>query len=230
MAVVVATVGILGRWITLPKVPSTPVASAAIAGLETPPPNLLMAEVSPNVSPGERPIDGTDGAVLRESYRGAYNLAQAEMKESLSSLGFGSLFVARRLMSSDSVRLARRTVMAARNVVEVYRSLEVRIDQQFEGPANSLREPYGTAMMVDSLLDAIDGIYGVLLAHEGRYLLRGGRLRFNDRTASAAYGELASWLRRRSEWYRTRPEGMPATIAPLVLAASAPPPPLAFGS
>ena len=225
MAIVVGTVATFGRWITLPKVQSTPVASAAVAGLEAPPPDLPMAEEGPHEVSPDRSAVVTDETVPSEAYRGAYFQAQAEMRESLSSLQFGSLFITRRLMSSDSLRRARRTVMAARNVVAVYRGLEVRIDRQFEAHARSLREPYETAMMADSLFDAIDGIYGLLLAQEGQYLIRGGAIRFNDRTAAANYRELASWVRRRSESYRTQPEGMPVTIAPLVLAASAPPPP-----
>ena len=163
----------------------------------------------------------------RETYRDAYRRAQAEFKESLNSLEFGNLFVARRLVSIDSVRVAQRLAMSARNVVGVYRNLEVRIDQQFGRPASSLRESYGAAMMADSLLNAIDSIYGLLLANDGQYRLRSGRVRFEDGAAAARYGELAAWLRSRTEWYRNRSEGMPLTIAPIVIAASAPPPPLA---
>ncbi len=231
MAVLVGTVAVLGRWSTLPKDPAPSVASAVTAGMETPPlpPHQPITEDALSGEPaGPLPApESLTQKAPRETYRDAYRRAQAEFKESLNSLEFGNLFVDRRLVSIDSVRVAQRLAMSARNVVGVYRNLEVRIDQQFGRPASSLRESYGAAMMADSLLNAIDSIYGLLLANDGQYRLRSGRVRFEDGAAAARYGDLAAWLRSRTEWYRNRSEGMPLTIAPIVIAASAPPPPLA---
>jgi len=188
-----------------------------IAGMEAPGANAVVRSermsAQAEVSPDMPSVTGGE-----TTYRDAYHQARARFEESIGSLGFDNLFAVSRISTMDGLRTARRLVTAVENIVAVYRGEEVRIDQAFDMAGASIREPYGTARSVDSLIAATDSIYALLQATNGRYQLRRGRIAFEDPVATAAYVGQAIWLEARLRDWNRNPARTPMTIRPIVAA------------
>ena len=152
------------------------------------------------------------------TYGDAYLQARVRFEESIASLGFVDIFAASRISTAEGLRTARRLVAAVRNVVAVYRGEEARIDQEFGMVDASMREPYGTARSVDSLIATTDSIYALLQAAEGQYQFRGGRIAFEDPLVTAAYVGRAIWLEARLRAWNRNPARTPMTVQPIVAA------------
>lgn len=188
-----------------------------VAGMEAPGANAATpshrASAEAGLSPALSPT--TDKAT---TYDDAYHQAGVRFEESVASLGFEDLFATSRISTAGGLRTARRLVAAVRNVVAVYRGEEVRIDQEFGMADASMREPYGTARSVDSLIATTDSIYALLQAAEGQYRLRGGRIAFEDPLVTAAYVGQAIWLEARLRAWNRNPARTPMTVRPIVAA------------
>ncbi|MCH7475774.1 MAG: hypothetical protein IIA27_14040 [Gemmatimonadetes bacterium] len=214
MAAAVSGLATVGWLFYAPEAgePSSP--GMVIAGMEAPGPNApapsRRAAAEADLSPA------ADGGT---AYSDAYHQARVRFEQSIASLGFEDLFATSRISTADGLRTARRLVAAVRNVVAAYRGEEVRIDQEF-GMANaSMREPYGTARSVDSLIATADSIYALLQATQGQYqLLRGGRIAFEDPLVTAAYVGQAIWLEARLRAWNRNPARTPMTVRPIVAA------------
>jgi hypothetical protein len=184
-----------------------------IAGMEAP---GLNAPAPSRRAPAEADLSpAADGGT---AYGDAYHQARVRFEKSIASLGFEDLFAASRITTTEGLRTARRLVAAVRNVVAVYRGEEVRIDQEFGMADASMRESYGTARSLDSLIATTDSIYALLQATEGHYQLRGGRIAFDDQLVTAAYVGQAIWLQARLRAWNRNPARTPMTIRPIVAA------------
>lgn len=210
-----ATVGWL-FYSTAAGEPSSP--AIIVAGMEAPgpnptaPPHRAPAEAYSSLAASRAADGGT-------AYGDAYHQARVRFEESIASLGFEDLFATSRISTAEGLRTARRLVAAVRNVVAVYRGEEVRIDQEFGMADASMREPYGTARSVDSLIATTDSIYALLQATQGQYqLLRRGRIAFEDPLVTAAYVGQAIWLEARLRAWNRNPGRTPMTVRPIVAA------------
>jgi len=217
MAAAVSGLATAGWFFYSPQAVDPSSAGMVVAGMEAPRPNAVgLSESQPaevDLSPTE-----SSGAGSETTYDDAYHQARAEFEGSIRSLGFEDLFAPSRIGTTDGLRTGRRLVAAVRNVVAVYRGEEVRIDQAFGTDNASMRESYGTARSVDSLIAATDSIYALLQATDGRYRLRGDRIAFEDQQATAAYLGLAIWLEARLRDWNRNPARTPMTIRPIVAA------------
>ena len=215
MAAAVSGLATAGWFFYSPQAVDPSSAGMVVAGMEAPMPNAVgLSESQPaeaDLSPNE-----SSGAGRETTYDDAYHQARAEFEVSIRSLGFEDLFTPSRIGTADGLRTGRRLVAAVRNVVAVYRGEEVRIDQAFGTANDSMRESYGTARSVDSLIAATDSIYALLQATDGRYRLRGDRIAFEDQRATAAYLGQAIWLEARLRDWNRNPARTPMTIRPIV--------------
>lgn len=213
MAAAVSGLATVGWLFYAPEAgePSSP--GMVIAGMEAPGPNApapsRRAAAEADLSPA------ADGGTV---YSDAYHQARVRFEQSIASLGFEDMFAASRISTAEGLRAARRLVAAVRNVVAVYRGEEVRIDQQFGMTDASMRESFGTARSLDSLIATTDSIYALLQATEGHYQLRGGRIAFDDQLVTAAYVGQAIWLQARLRAWNRNPDRTPMTIRPIVAA------------
>ena len=232
VAVASALASVAG-WLTLAPEPSRPLATATIeAGMTAPatsaPPHSggapAAADSPATVSHRSRLPEHSGGAAGRpETYRASYHEARTRLVDEFDSIDFGRPFAASRIATLDSLRVARRRVAAARNVIAVYRGEEVRIDQRFGHPAPSLKESFSSARMADSLLLVIDSIYGLMEANSGRYRVRQGGVSFTDSLATTLYLRLAAWLESRLGALRRDNGALSVTVSPIVAAAGRPP-------
>jgi hypothetical protein len=130
----------------------------------------------------------------RPGYFEAYADARAEMDEALGYINFQRVFAPNRISVPDSVRVTRRMVQAAANIVGVYRGREVMLEQSYRPDepdrAGSFREPFETAEAARSLLADVDSLFGVLLEQDGRFTLTPAGIRIPDRAAAANYAQL----------------------------------------
>lgn len=213
MAAAVSGLATVGWLFYAPEAgePSSP--GMVIAGMEAPGPNApapsRRAAAEADLSPA------ADGGT---AYSDAYHQARVRFEQSIASLGFEDMFAASRISTAEGLRAARRLVAAVRNVVAVYRGEEVRIDQEFGMTDASMRESFGTARSLDSLIATTDSIYALLQATEGHYQLRGGRIAFDDQLVTAAYVGQAIWLQARLRAWNRNPDRTPMTIRPIVAA------------
>jgi hypothetical protein len=158
-------------------------------------PSSLPGETPPNAHPGSRVISRASGTVRRmPSYFEAYADARAEMDEGLDYVAFRRVFAPVRFTSADSIRAARRMVSAAGNILRVYRGREVMLEQTYRpgdpDGVNSLRESFEASEASRSLLADADSLFGLLVAQQGEYALRGDIVAFQSRRAARDYSEL----------------------------------------
>jgi hypothetical protein len=169
-----------------------------------------------------RPIDklrAMTPAELRRSYVASYASARAAMDSDFAAAGVRHLFATTRLATPDSLQAGRRLVQAARNILRVYLSTEVRIERAFRdtvafqtrtsgwgtGELNDwksraiLKESYEGAQLADSILRHVDDAYRLLLDQSGRYRVGAGQIAFEDTGASNEYARLAAWLTARHD-------------------------------
>jgi hypothetical protein len=144
------------------------------------------------VAEGLRASQGA-GRARKQTYAEAYADAQVMLEEALDLAGVRDLFAAGRFTAPDSMRVARRTIAAALNILRTYHGQEVMLEQSFHpggGGSPSLRESFETAEAGRNLLQAGDTLFGLLLAGEGRYAAGPGGIRFTDPALARRYGLL----------------------------------------
>jgi hypothetical protein len=132
------------------------------------------------------------------TYFEAYADARAEMEEAFEYIGFRRVFQPTRFASLDSLRATRRMVSAAGNILRVYRGREVMLEQSYRpddpGGKGTLRESFETAEATRALIADVDSLFGLLLSQQGRLTYDGETVRFQDRQAAAAYGDLRAGI------------------------------------
>jgi len=137
------------------------------------------------------------GRARKQTYAEAYADAQVMLEEALDLAGVRDLFSPGRFTAPDSMRVARRTIAAALNILRTYHGQEVMLEQSFHpggGGNPSLRESFETAESGRNLLQAGDTLFGLLLAGEGRYTAGPAGLRFTDPALARRYGALRQEL------------------------------------
>lgn len=168
----------------------------------------------------------------KPGYIEAYADARAEMDEALGYINFQRVFAPNRISVPDSVRVTRRMVQAAANIVRVYRGREVMLEQSYRpddpGGAGSFREPFETAEAVRSILADVDSLYGVLLEQDGRFTVTSEGIRIPDRAAAANYAHLRRQITSAMDAWADSLESRDLVTMPRLLRALGPggPPPL----
>jgi len=212
----------LGRWITVIALAPTSRMEAGMVPPLTPvtPEEAATTRSEQRLAPATVP-DLAPEPTEPATYEDAYAAAQGDVFRGLRSIGLEGLFSPGRLTNSDSLRATRRDLAAARNVLAVYRSQEVRIDATYDHPRPSRREGYAAAQTVDSMFTMLDSVYAVLLDEEDAYRMSGGIMKFDRASAARRYSRYRSWLRARLGRWADRPsDTVPFTIG-IVLRATA---------
>jgi hypothetical protein len=129
------------------------------------------------------------------------------LDQGIARLGFTRLFTPTRLASSDSVRLTRKAIGPLRTLVTQFRFAIAQLDITYQdsaerlgasgvwpvgaltswkakGPAGEDKEEVAQS---DSLLNAIDRLFGLLTEEEGKYTSNEESISFNDASAAADY-------------------------------------------
>lgn len=138
----------------------------------------------------------------RESYLGA----QAQLARDLAAVDFNGIFGVRALSTPDGARAARRVVASALNVLGQFHRREVMTDRAYEDTATfqttqagwtreqiatwqnraTLKEPYQSADLAESLLADADSLLSIL-GSSSQWTVEGDSLRFPDSSRAAAY-------------------------------------------
>lgn len=128
------------------------------------------------------------------SYFQAYADARSEMDESLAYVSFRRVFSPGRFSGSDSLRATKRMVVAAGNILRVYRGREVMLEQQYRpddpGGRNSLREPFETSEASRALLSDVDSLFALLVNQEGEVTVTEREVRFRSSRTAQAYNQI----------------------------------------
>ncbi len=132
--------------------------------------------------------------------------AQAQLGRDLAAVDFNGIFGVRALSSPDGARAARRVVASALNVVGQFHRREVMADRAYEDTAAyqttragwtrdqitawdhrpTLKEPYQSADLAESLLADADSLLSIL-GSGTQWTVEGDSLRFVENDRAAAY-------------------------------------------
>jgi hypothetical protein len=164
------------------------------------------------------------------------------LDQGFTKFAFIHLFSPSRLAAVDSVRLTRRAIGPLRTMLTQYRSAIAQIDLTYQdsaerlgasgvwpvgaltnwkakGPAGEDKEEVAQS---DSLLGAIDRLFGLLVEEEGKYNNSEESISFNDVTAAADYDGIRNLIAHLAAIDSTIPSHAP--LARLAAAATPPPP------
>lgn len=131
---------------------------------------------------------------------------QGQLGRDLAALDFNSIFGVRALSTPDGARAARRTVASALNVMGQFHRREVMADRAYEDTAAyqttragwtreqiaawqhrpTLKEPYQSADLAESLLADADSLLSIL-GSSTQWTVEGDSLRFPDAARAAAF-------------------------------------------
>ncbi len=143
---------------------------------------------------------------LIERRRQSYLAVQAQLARDLSAVDFNGIFGVRALSTPDGARAARRVVASALNVLGQFHRREVMTDRAYEDTARfqttkagwtreqiaawqgrtTLKEPYQSADMAESLLADADSLLSIL-GSNAQWTVEGDTLQFADSSRAAAY-------------------------------------------
>lgn len=184
------------------------------------------AVVPPPVRPKPAPSSRTP------SYFQAYADARSEMDESLSYVSFRRVFAPGRFVSMDSLRATKRMVVAAGNILRVYRGREVMLEQQYRpddpGGRNSLREPFETSEASRALLSDVDSLFGLLVGQDGEITVSEREIRFRSSKSARAYNDMRREIMQTiSTWRDSAEASNRVTMPRLVQALGTAAPPIA---
>jgi hypothetical protein len=138
----------------------------------------------------------------RQSYLGV----QAQLGRDLAAIDFNGIFGVRALSTPDGARAARRVVASALNVLGQFHRREVMTDRAYDDTANfqttqagwtreqisdwrsraTLKEPYQSADLAESLLADADSLLNIL-GSSTQWTVEGDSLQFPDSSRAAAY-------------------------------------------
>jgi hypothetical protein len=180
------------------------------------------------VVPKPRPTS----AIRAPSYFQAYADARSEMDQSLAYVNFRRVFAPGRFTSMDSLRATKRMVVAAGNILRVYRGREVQLEQTFRpddpGGRNSLREPFETSEASRALLSDVDSLFSLLVNQEGEITVSTTEIRFRNTRSARSYNALRrEILQVLSIWRDSAEASNRVTMPRLVQALGAYQPPVA---
>lgn len=162
-------------------------------------------------------VASSSPAELQRSYGAAYAGIRAAMDSALEIAGTRRLFSLARLTSPDSLRSARRSLTAARNIFRAYRSDEVQVERAYRDTVEyllresgwssaqrasweartTLKDSYEGAQLTDSLLTSVDRVYVLLLSEWGQWSRQGAAIHFRDPSTAEQYAREVAWLQNR---------------------------------
>jgi len=140
----------------------------------------------------------------------------ATLDRGLGKLGFTRLFAVARLGTADSVRITRRSIGPVRTLLTQYRTAVGELDRTYQDSADRLvgqglwpvggltnwkakgiaGESKEEVALTDSLLGAVDRLFGLLLEHEGQYDNSDLSISFNDAAVANDYDSLRTVIGR----------------------------------
>ena len=169
------------------------------------------ADTAPAASAPVRParVDPTAPASVEQleaRRRGAFLAVQAQLGRDLAAVDFNSILGVLALSTPDGARAARRTVASALNVIGQFHRREVMTDRAYEDTASyqttragwtrdqiarwaarpTLKEPYQSADLAESLLADADSLLGILTAGN-QWTVSGDSLHFANPSLTAAW-------------------------------------------
>ena len=123
-------------------------------------------------------------------------------------------------------------VVAAGNILRVYRGREVQLEQTFRpddpGGRNSLREPFETSEASRALLSDVDSLFSLLVNQEGEITVSTTEIRFRNTRSARSYNALRrEILQVLSIWRDSAEASNRVTMPRLVQALGAYQPPVA---
>jgi hypothetical protein len=136
----------------------------------------------------------------------SYLNVQAQLGRDLAAVDFNGIFGVRALSTPDGARAARRVVASALNVLGQFHRREVMTDRAYDDTASfqttragwtreqiatwdhraTLKEPYQSADLAESLLADADSLLNIL-GSSTQWTVEGDSLRFPDSSRAAAY-------------------------------------------
>ncbi len=167
----------------------TPPASARPASAPAPAPVAPVEEASADSAAAEleragipkrdtprRERETLAAAPTLDSYETGYADARDELEDALDYIRFDHVFAPVRLKSAEAVRITRRSIAAAGNIVMTYRAREVMLEQTVgatRSATRSQRESYQAGAAVRDMLEDSDSLYALLMSQA---VFAGGRL------------------------------------------------------
>ncbi|HSE68746.1 MAG TPA: hypothetical protein VLB12_17265 [Gemmatimonadales bacterium] len=208
-----------------PASPVKEVASADSAAAE-----LERAGISKPDAPS-REHETLAAAPTLDSYETGYAEARDELEDALDYIRFEHIFAQGRLKSAEAVRITRRSIAAAGNIISTYRAREVMLEQTvgaMRPPSQSQRESYEASAAVREMLEDSDSLYALLTSQQGRYTLQADSISFTNATAATIWNRVRGRLLGTVEVWRDSTAASAAVTMPYVVhALSNPPPPFA---
>lgn len=196
--------------------PSKPLPAAVNSPRRDTTPKVV---VPPPVVPKPRPATNPKSP----SYYQAYADARSEMDQSLAYVNFRRVFAPGRFASMDSLRATKRMVVAAGNILRVYRGKEVQLEQTFRpddpGGRNSLREPFETSEASRALLSDVDSLFTVLVNQEGEITVSPTEIRFRSSRGARAYNDMRREILQALTVWRDSAEASNRVTMPRLVAA-----------
>lgn len=167
---------------------------------------------SPNRTPGRAvaaridPTAPVSAEQLMERRRDSYLDVQSQLGRDLAAVDFNGIFGVRAVSTPDGARAARRVVASALNVLGQFHRREVMTDRAYEDTAAfqttqagwtreqiaawqnrpTLKEPYQSADLAESLLADADSLLNIL-GSSSQWTVDGDSLQFPDSSRAAAY-------------------------------------------
>ena len=161
------------------------------------------APVSRSARPDPRAPVGVDELIARHA--ATFAASREQLASEMTTIGFPSVFGAISFASPLGARAARRRIASALNVIGQFHRRSVLLDQAYGDTASfqasrawsaaerqrwntrpSLREPYASADLAESLLADADSLLAIL-GHAPQFELREDTVAFGDPVRAAAY-------------------------------------------
>ncbi|HSR90882.1 MAG TPA: hypothetical protein VLK88_06220 [Gemmatimonadales bacterium] len=207
-----------------------PVAAVEKAAADSAAAELERAGIPRRETP-RRERETLAAAPTLDSYESGYADARDELEDALDYIRFDHVFAPVRLKSAEAVRITRRSIAAAGNIVSTYRAREVMLEQTVgatRSPSRSQRESYEAGAAVRDMLEDSDSLYALLTSQQGRYSLQEGSISFTNPTAATIWNRVRGRLLGTAQaWLDSTGTATAVTVPHMVHAFTNPPPPLA---
>ena len=205
-----------------------PVAPVEAASADSAAAELKRAGIPKRDTP-RRERETLAAAPTLDSYETGYADARDELEDALDYIHFDHVFAPVRLKNAEAVRITRRSIAAAGNIVMTYRAREVMLEQTVgatRSATRSQRESYQAGAAVRDMLEDSDSLYALLMSQ--RYSLEEGSISFTNPTAATIWNRVRSRLVGTAQaWRDSTGTAAAVTVPHMVHALTDPPPPLA---
>jgi hypothetical protein len=215
---------------TAPVVTAEPVVPVNAVTPDSAAAELERAGIPKRDAP-RRERESLGAAPTLDSYETGYVEARDELEDALDYIRFDHVFAPVRLRNAEAVRITRRSIAAAGNIVSTYRAREVMLEQTvgaMRPAALSQRESYEAGAAVREMLEDSDSLYALLTSQQGRYAVQEGSISFTNPTASTIWNRVRGRLLGTvAVWRDSTGITASVTVPHMVHALTNPPPPAA---